>query len=62
MIYKTVLITALTATLATGAFAKGHDQGRTDAPGTTAADTAAAAKTLGGSQGNRPENRGPLAE
>ncbi|SDY81941.1 hypothetical protein SAMN05444004_103221 [Jannaschia faecimaris] len=52
--------TAVSAVAATGAFAKGHDQGRNEGqPEISTGQTVGAAQTLGGSQGNRPADRGP---
>lgn len=46
--------------LATGAFAKGHDQGSTAVPGAdTGTETVAASHALGGIKGNRPDGKGP---
>lgn len=46
--------------LATSAFAKGHDQGSTEVPGMdTGMETVAAAQSLGGRKGNRPDDKGP---
>jgi hypothetical protein len=59
---KTVAMGAFLATtlVAGGAFAKAHDQGQRDVPGTdVGSTTVTAAQTLGGSQGNRPADKGP---
>lgn len=58
---KTVAMGAfLAVTLAGGAFAKAHDQGQRDVPGTdVGATTVSSAQTLGGSQGKRPADKGP---
>jgi hypothetical protein len=45
--------------VATGALAKGHDQGNTEMPGTTVGATVAASQSLGAIKGNRPDERGP---
>lgn len=60
MFYKAFLTTVVISTLATGAFAKGHDQGQTEVPGESVkTETVAAAHTLGGGKGNRPNDKGP---
>ena len=58
---KSITILAISATLmAGGAMAKGHDQGQTEVPGASVGtETVAAAHTLGGAKGNRPEGKGP---
>lgn len=58
----TRIITAsiLTAFVATGAFAKAHDQGQSTVPGEGVGETTVtSAQTLGGGQGNRPDDKGP---
>lgn len=58
---------ALTATViclcAPAAFAKGHDQGRTEVPGAdnVGSGTVAGAQGLGGAVGERPDDKGPSA-
>ncbi|MDA8586876.1 hypothetical protein N9L47_11525 [Rhodobacteraceae bacterium] len=56
---RTTLLTIAIIATAGAVSAKGHDQGRTDAPGTTVATTVGMAQTLGGSQGSRPADKGP---
>ncbi len=57
---KTVLSAIAISALATGAIAKGHDQGQTDVPGQSVkSETVAPAHTLGGARGNRPADKGP---
>ena len=57
---KKILAVSLMGMLATGAFAKGHDQGSTMVPGTdVGTETVAASQSLGGSKGNRPADKGP---
>lgn len=57
---KNFLAIAMMSALATGAFAKGHDQGSTEVPGMdTGTETVAAAQSLGGRKGNRPDDKGP---
>lgn len=58
----TKIISALTVLClaTTGAIAKGHDQGKTEDPGTSVkTETVAAAHTLGSAKGNRPADKGP---
>jgi uncharacterized protein YdeI (BOF family) len=46
--------------LATGAFAKGHNQSNTEVPGAdTGTETVASSQSLGGIKGNRPDDKGP---
>ena len=57
----------LTATLlciaASGAFAKGHNQGDTEVPGMdVGTGTVATAQILGGVKGNRPDDKGPMGD
>ena len=49
---------------ASGAMAKGHDQGRTDVPGAEDVGTLTVftAQSLGGSLGERPLGKGPNAD
>ncbi len=57
---KTVLSAIAISALATGAIANAHDQGQTAVPGQSVkSETVAGAHTLGGSQGNRPADKGP---
>ena len=46
---------------ASGAMAKGHDQGSTEAPGANdvGSTTVGSAQTLGGAKGNQPDDKGP---
>lgn len=62
MKYFVIAATALTVA-ASGAFAKGHDQGSTDVPGAedVGTTTVTSAQALGGLKGNRPEGKGPSA-
>ena len=48
---------------ATGALAKGHDQGNTTVPGAedVGTVTVTSAQTLGEARGNRPADKGPSA-
>lgn len=51
---------AILSLLATGAFAKGHNQGSTEVPGAdTGTETVATSQALGGIKGNRPDDKGP---
>jgi hypothetical protein len=52
---------AVLCVTATGAFAKGHDQGDTVVPGAedVGSLTVAGAQSLGGAKGNRPDDKGP---
>lgn len=55
-----LLAIAIMSIVASGAFAKGHDQGSTAVPGMdTGTETVAASHTLGGKKGNRPDDKGP---
>jgi hypothetical protein len=57
---KTILAVTIMSVLATGAFAKGHNQGATAVPGMdTGTETVAGAHTLGSAKGNRPADKGP---
>lgn len=57
---KTTFVAMMVSLIATGAFAKGHNQSGTDVPGMdTGTETVAAAQSLGGIKGNRPDGKGP---
>lgn len=60
---RMIVASATVLIMAAGmAAAKGHDQGSTDVPGMdVGGSTVAAAHTLGGAKGNRPEDKGPKA-
>lgn len=57
------LAAAVLCVAASSAIAKGHDQGRTDAPGANdvGSTTVGSAQSLGGAKGNRPGDKGPSA-
>ena len=57
---KTIIAVTILSVVATGAFAKGHNQGATAVPGMdTGTETVAASQTLGSKKGNRPDDKGP---
>jgi hypothetical protein len=57
---KTVLAISILSLVATGAFAKGHNQADTAVPGMdVGTETVAASQSLGGIKGNRPDDKGP---
>jgi hypothetical protein len=57
---RTILAISILSLVATGAFAKGHDQGSTAVPGEdVGTETVAASQSLGGIKGNRPDDKGP---
>ena len=57
---RTILAISILTMVATGAFAKGHDQGSTAVPGmNVGTETVAASQSLGGIKGNRPDDKGP---
>lgn len=57
---KSIIAITLLSVVATGALAKGHDQGSSAVPGMdTGIETVAAAHTLGNTKGNRPADKGP---
>lgn len=62
---KNIILTTAAAICiaATGASAKGHDQGNTTVPGAdnVGSLTVASAQSLGGALGNRPDDKGPKA-
>ena len=60
---RMIVASATVLIMAAGmAAAKGHDQGSTEVPGMeVGSSTVAAAHTLGGAKGNRPEGKGPKA-
>ncbi|MCV2867467.1 hypothetical protein OEW28_02365 [Defluviimonas sp. WL0002] len=57
------LSAAVLCIAASGAMAKGHDQGNTAVPGAedVGSGTVANAQALGGAKGNRPNDKGPSA-
>jgi hypothetical protein len=59
--FKAAMMSAAVVILTTTvSFAKGHDQGQTEQPGDNVkSETVAPAHTLGGTRGNRPEDKGP---
>ncbi|MBD3662594.1 hypothetical protein H9Q16_01520 [Sulfitobacter sp. TSTF-M16] len=62
---KFMTMTCVTLCLvAGGAFAKEHDQGRTDVPGAdnVGSGTVSSAQSLGGAVGERPGGKGPSAD
>lgn len=60
MTHKILMTSAVVFLAATGAFAKGHDQGQTDIPGAGVGEqTVAGAQGLGSAKGNRPDDKGP---
>ena len=58
---RIVVASIVAATLATGAFAKGHNQADTEVPGQDAGATSSAAQTLGSAKGNRPADKAPTS-
>ena len=58
---RIAIASLVAATLATGAFAKGHNQADTAVPGQDAGATSAAAQTLGSAKGNRPADKTPMS-
>lgn len=61
---KTIVLSAAVLCIAaSGAIAKGHDQGNTTAPGADDVGTVTVtnAQALGGVKGNRPDDKGPSA-
>ena len=61
---KMTLTAATLCLAASGAFAKGHNQGNTEVPGMddVGSFTVTNAQTEGGVQGNRPDDKGPKAD
>ena len=59
-----VLSAAVLCIAASGAMAKGHDQGNTAVPGAEDVGTVTVtnAQALGGAKGNRPDDKGPSAD
>lgn len=57
------ITTAVLCVAASGAVAKGHDQGNTEVPGAdnVGSVTVTNAQALGGAKGNRPDDKGPSA-